>query len=302
MISQMLTNGVFVTAGGQIYGVMSKSMDPQNNVVAEGPDGLAFDQFAAVLQQSPIFEIETCAVSNALGMVGLAGYAIGAAADLWLQRIAAGGTRMTGTNSTKWTISAGLIVPRSISVEDGGIARYSMTAYGISADGTTAPLVLTASSTMPAITALDEMFTLGPVSINGAAVGGVKRVTIDFGVTPVVEFADGEGYPTFVGIESIKPTVRFSTLHANQAVTPLGLAVAQGATDSKVFLRKLAKNGMRVANATAEHVSFSIDDGIVTLGSTAADNRRPAMQEYVITPTYDGTNDVLAVAVDQAIS
>lgn len=303
MVTQLLTNGLLVTAAGQIYGLMSHTFDPQNNVIAEGPDGNAFDQFAAVLEQSPVFDIETCAVSQALGVCGLSGYTVGAAADLWLQRIAAGGTRMTGTNSTKWTISAGLLLPQSISCDQGGVARYSMRLWGISTDGVTAPLVGTGAATMAAPTALDQLFTLGPVKINGTAVGGIQSMTLDFGITPHVVMADGEPYPTFVGIESIRPTIQFSTVHANQALAAsLGQFVAQGATDSVVYLRRVAKNGIRVADATLQHVSFSIDDGLITLGATNSTNRQPTSQGFTITPTYDGTNDVVAIARDVAIA
>lgn len=302
MTGQLHTHGVFVLPGGQIYGGVSHSIDPGIETVREHGDGHVDDAFAAVIMQSPRFSLSTRAVAAALALVGIGGVDIAAAADLWLQRFAAGGTRMTGANSTKFTFALGMACLRTLECDDGGLATLAIDVVARSSDGITAPMTVTAASTMPALTLLDQAFTLGPVSINGTTLGGVKSTRVDFGKQLVVESGDGDTYPTFIAIQARQPSILVRTTQTQHvAGGGLGQIIAQGATDSAVYFRRVAKNGTRVANATTQHLSFSVDDGIITAREVAATSRSPAMLEYLIEPTFDGTNDVVAIGNGVAI-
>jgi hypothetical protein len=84
----------------------------------------------------------------------------------------------------------------------------------------------------------------------------------------------------------------------------MGLYVAQSSTDSLVYLRKIQQNGIRVADATTEHISASIDDGLVTIRSVSASNadNDGAAIEVMIEPNSDGTNPILALSTTTAIT
>ena len=76
----------------------------------------------------------------------------------------------------------------------------------------------------------------------------------------------------------------------------LGLSgAAQGATDSVVYLRKLAKNGTRTADATAEHISFTIDDGMMYCSDITNRHGQRIGTEIVIHPIYDGSIAILVI-------
>ena len=109
---------------------------------------------------------------------------------------------------------------------------------GVNAAGTVSPVVRTASQSLPALAYTREVFTLGPVKLNGTAVDGVQEVTIDFGIKEEVKAGSGALYPQLVAISEIRPRV---TVRVNDesALATLGLqGVAQGATDSLIYLRK----------------------------------------------------------------
>ena len=77
---------------------------------------------------------------------------------------------------------------------------------------------------------------------------------------------------------------------------------AQGATDSYVYFKKVAEGGTRVADATAEHIKFNVDEGIITVDSTDADDGGIATSTVRITTTYDGTNAPIVVSTTSAIA
>ncbi len=302
-ISNLWMLGPVVVAAGQINQIKSYAPDPGIETILECSDGQVDYNFAAVMMQSPRLDFSTTAIARGLAIAGISGYAVAAAADFWFQRIAAGGTRSGGLTSYKVSGTKGLLVPTSIECEDSrqpAVLNFSLIL--ISADGTAAPIAITANQTMPAITAADQLFVNGPVSINGTLVEGIKRTRIDFGIETIVEHGSGEGYPTFVGITRRRPTISFRTTD----VTFLGSSaffVAQGATDSAVYLRKVQKNGLRVADITAEHIKFSVDDGLISVRSVGGGGEGdPQMSEVTIEPTWDGVNDVVAVSTASAIT
>jgi hypothetical protein len=59
-----------------------------------------------------------------------------------------------------------------------------------------------------------------------------------------------------------------------------------------------------VADATTEHISFSIDDGLATIRSVSASGSEQdgAAIEVMIEPNYDGTNAILVQSVATAIA
>lgn len=305
-ISNLWMLGPVVTPGGQINQIKSYQPDPGIETLLECSDGQVDYNYAAVMMQSPKLSFETTAIARALALSGFAGLAIAAATDFWFQKIAPGGTRTGGLTSFKMTGTKGILIPTSLECEDKQPARLNMDLVLISADGLTAPIAVTLpgalGSTLPAITAADQMFVNGPISVNGTAVEGVKSTRVDFGFQLVVEHGSGEAYPTFVGIRKRQPRITFRTTDVTLLAAGAFVA-AQGATDSVVYLRKMAQNGTRVPDATAEHIKFSIDDGMIyktTVGGGSEEE--PQMSQVTIEPTWDGTNDVVALSTASAIT
>jgi hypothetical protein len=113
--------------------------------------------------------------------------------------------------------------------------------------------------------------------------------------------ADGHPWAMFIAIAERRPMIRIQTSEV-LALNTFGLTgAAQGANDSVVYLRKIEEGGTRVADDTAEHISFTIDEGHIITGPIHGSQGQNLGTEVVITPTYDGTHDVIAISTTAQI-
>jgi hypothetical protein len=308
-VSKVFSLGVVVAAGTQINQIISHSINPGLEPLVLSSDGQVDPRYAAIMRQSPMINFATTAIVRGLTAAGVAGLALtGTALDAWLQKYAQGGTRLTSTNSTKLSIAYGMLCPRTLEASDGSFATLSYDVWGRTNDGTTSPLAITAGASMPSITAPDQLFTVGPVVINGTLLEGVKRISVDFGLQLSMIGGSGGAFPEFIAIQKRAPSITIRSTHADFAAeSGMGMYVAQTATDSVAYFRKIAQNGsatFRVADGTSEHVSFSMDDGLVTINDISAsnDDGDGAAIELTWNPVYDGTNAILAMSLATAIT
>ncbi|HEX8914418.1 MAG TPA: hypothetical protein VF796_18870 [Humisphaera sp.] len=305
-ITKVWMLGAVVVAPGDgaeatINQVQGYEPDPGFELLVHTGDGQTDMAFAAIMQQSPRVGFSTTAVARALAVSALSGASLSAGMDIWFQRVAHGGTRTGGSTSLKLSSAKGLLVPMFVEAAQGGPATIHYTAVITSADGTTIPFTATASQALPSFALADEVFTVGPASLNGTAVEGVQSVRVDLGFQVLTKAGDGHAYPTFAGIARRQPTISIRTLDVS-ALASGNFSAAQTATDSVVYLRKLAKNGTRVGDATAQHVKFTVDDGIFVTRPFGGQDGQEQMTEILIQPTWDGTNDVVAINTASAIA
>jgi hypothetical protein len=273
----------------------------------EGSDGEVDNRYVSINEQKPMIGFTTTAIAVALAQAGISGVGIDVdtpatlgALEAFFHLLVEGGTR--AATATKVTINEGILIPKTLSASQGAIARLTMEAHA-SYDGTNDPLVLLASQTLPATTpGVAELFTLGPVQLNGVAVNGVTDLSVDFGIELFVEGSDGEVWPRFVAINRRSPVISFTTPDAGLLST-LGITGdPQGATDSVVYFRKIAEGGTRELDATAEHIKFSIDEGMVYVEDASASHGSTYGLRVTIVPTFDGTNAVLVISTASAIT
>jgi hypothetical protein len=270
-----------------------------NTIIAA--DGMVDPTFIAVGSQAPSASFSTLALATVLASCGLDGLAIeSSGADLYLQQYAEGATRTAGGTHMRLRVAEGLLVPRAISVSQGGNATLPLELIP-TWDGTNNPVVITTNSALTGTPAVDEVFTLGPISINGAQVEGVLGMTIDPGIQLMAVGADGSIWPKFVAIASRAPSIRVQVADAS-VLSTFGLyGTAQSASDSKFYLRKRLEGGTVIDDATEENISFTIDEGMIQSGQITASHGGHAQAELVITPTYDGSNAIIAIDTACAI-
>jgi len=251
-------------------------------------------RFVAVLSCNPIIGFSTRQLSI-LASFGISG-AAAATVAAYMQVMDANGVR--NATSSKATMATGFCIPQSLTASQGGVAELTCQVIGYS-DGATAPIIFGSGAQPAAATA--EAFTIGPVNINGTAYD-CESVTVDFGIQVNVDSSSGDVYPTAVSVMSRAPTIRLSCKE-NDAWTALGLTgLAQDTTDSTVYFRKLAANGTRTAEATAEHIKFTIDDGLISIDTSSLATGSPATHDVVITPVWDGTAAILVLSAASAIT
>lgn len=272
-----------------------------------GADGNVDPTYTAIAEQNPTANFTTSALATVLATVGIDGLKIDSDVDddgleMWFQKLAEGATRASGSNHIKMTVNEGLLVPTRIVAPHNGVATLELLLI-ITYDGTNEPIVLAASQALEGSPSVGELFTAGTVNLNGNQIEGVQNIEIDFGIRPLTVSADGVVWPTYAAIQSREPAIRVRTIDATYLQSLIGLdGLAQSATDSVIYLRKLDEGGTRVTNATAEHISFTVDEGMFTVNEVGGAHPKAQMAEIEIQPTYDGTNAILVISTATAIT
>lgn len=290
------TSGVVDCATPNVTIPVSRhGFNPALGQIVEANSGDVDPTYMAVMTAAPVLGIMTRAMS-VLSSFGIAGAQI-TTMDAWLQQLVKHGTR--NATSKKLTIATGICVPRTLTVAQGQPAELALEAIALSSDGTTAP-VAAGTGTMAA-NPTPVLHTLGPVSLNGQAYD-VISMTIDFGIGLLVEASEGNVYPDYATIIARTPSISVvgKDVDLRTAVGFDGLA--QGATDSLFHLRKLDQNGKRVANNVAEHIKFTIDDGMISAQAINAPHGERALTEITIVPVYDGTNAIMVIDTASVIA
>ncbi len=237
------------------------TLEPGVSEIVQGFDGEAFSTYIVAGEVAPTIPFTSAQIKACLDAVGSTGLALSGSEIFtsYLQKVIQGGLRAAAsTNHISMVINEGTLVPRSISVENNGLATISMAAVA-TYNGSVLPVVILDSQNYIASASGLIGWTLGPIKPNGSAHAGVQRMTFDFGINLGVRGGDGEGFPTFVYVINTTPRITFSSTNASQIATLTALGKSQ--TNTLVYLRKMEPAGgtiIRVADGTAEHIKFSI--------------------------------------------
>lgn len=279
----------------------SLAMNPNKNIKSSAGD--VDPTFACYGGFAPQFRSSTEAIAQFLAAVGISGLVISANPTSLYNRGVdlTTGLRKGSSAHQKFAMNAGLIVPRQLTVGVQTPARISFDVIGVNAAGSTNPVTKSESVSLPVMNGVAEQFYFGKAMINGSELEGVQDYTYDFGLSAVVKQGAGALYPQLIYIESRRPKLMFRVNDA-EALADLGLTgLAQGSTDSIVYLRKAAANGIRVADATTEHVSLAVDDGIITVPDKGGSHPSELSTSVEIDPIFDGANAIVVVSTATAI-
>ena len=283
--------------------VSNVSLDTGIEQIIEAGGGEVDATFSAIAKQNAKITFTSSQLAAILALVGIGGLNVESdvtndGLEFFFQKIAEGGTRTAGATHLKLTMNKGMLFSRQISADQEKLATVNMEAIA-TWDGTNDPFVIEDNMALEGVAGVNEGFVSGPVKINGVTLEGVQEITIDLGIQEIV-INDGV-HASFAAIQSRRPVITIKTTDT-VSMSTFGLAgTAQGATDSVIYLRKVAEGGTRVADATAQHISFTVDDGMITVNSVEASDGDIASSEVVITPTYDGTNAILVINTATAI-
>lgn len=283
-------------------GITNQAINTGSELVGEPTSGGVYPSFVSLVTQNPGINTTTHAIAAALGLVGVAGAAIaGAGVSAYAYAHAAGATRGGASLHKKYTFNAGMQVLRTLSCEHGKDAQLTLDTLGIY-DGTHDPIVLAELQSVPTLTDL-ERFTLGPITIGGIALTGVRRVEIDFGVSAAVEGSDGDVWPTFVSIDTIKPMITIRGIDPHWLKDTGGFLLEGGAAthaNTAIYLRKRAIGGTFVADATAEHVLLTAC-GMAVVDTPFDAGGEAGETELKLTCYHDGTNIPIIIDTTAAL-
>lgn len=279
-------------------------LSPEIREVIQAGDGDVDPTYVAVMGQSPRLRFTTTALATVLATCGIDGEIIDADGSYpgllaWFQKLAEGGTRESGSAHLQMTVKEGLLVPRVLRASQDGSASLDLEAIA-TYDGTNDPVVVADSQALAGSPAVGELFTVGPVKVNGTALESIQDITVDLGIQEIIQSGDGQVWPTFVGILRRQPSITVRTTDAVSLAT-FGLEGSAISTTAVAYFRKLAQGGLRVAEATVEHVSVTVNDGRVSVREVSASQDSPAMSEVTITPRK-GANPILVLSTATTIT
>lgn len=282
--------------------IQSQDIDPALTELIESGDGAVDDLYAAVGRSEALVTFETTAIAAALAAAGIDGYAITDEIQLHFRKNAEDGTRATGSNHLMVGIASGMIIPTRFTAQGDQASRITMQIVPRdSAGGGTNPITVTASQPLTGSPTVDELFVVGPGTFNGTALNNVQSLDIDFGINVHRGFKDGHAYPTHNHILSRRPSITVGTNDAAVMVSP-GLSGTAISSTTEFYLRKVAEGAVRVADATAEHIKFVIAQGRLHAMQNRGQQGQVADFQLKATPTYDGSNDVVAINTATAIT
>lgn len=181
-------------------------------------------------------------------------------------------------------------VDASQDAEDGATGTFEIIPVW---DGSTAPFVSATGETLDAQSFISA-FALGPAKIGTAAIAGLTGISVKPGVGLLQPRYSGSPFIESCYINSRDPQITltfesFASLHAFGAM--------YGAMSSSLvcYLRKRTAGGTYVANATTQHIAFTLSGGIGTLDSISGSG----MDNSSKTLTVHGTS--LSVSTASAI-
>ncbi len=191
-----------------VSGISNLAYSQGLNELIMGADGQVDPTFVTVGTQTPSLTMTSSAIATILTACGISGRAITNADTLttYFQKSAEGGVRSGGSTNIKLIMSQGIIVPRTLTGSQGANATIDLEAIA-TYDGSNNPVLITGSQAYTPSSGVSEVFTLGPATVNGAALNGVQSVTVDFGISLIVSGGDGQVWPTFVTIGTRQPSI-----------------------------------------------------------------------------------------------
>ena len=291
-------------AAGAVYvdGIRSVTLNPGLQSSLEASDGSPYATFASLTAGAPTGSFETTDLKALLdecsAFMAIDDDGTHPGIEFFLQSMAQGGTRSTGS-AIKLTIGNGILALSSLELSHQAPAVLSAEVTARK-DGVTAPLAVATGETLPATVypATSVIWSLGKVVFNGTEIDGLESVSIEFGIEVEAEAADGDVYPTFAMVRQIRPTITLKGVHVDLLSTLSVDGAFYTASQVVIYARKRAEGGTYVADATAEHVSFTLGKCRVDPGSIDGD---PKSISLTLSPYYTaGGSPVLPITINTA--
>lgn len=304
-VSAVHKSGIIVLNGSAAFNIVGASnitFNPGIKEVSEQAPGQVSRSYVGVMSAEPmltatVFDIATLA-ANGIGASPLPIISTGTitSVDVYLTKVDPRGENASGSNHIRYSCSRGMIVLRSAQAKDGSTATAQIEIHGESADGTTNPFTISTGVAIPTTPILNELFTVGPVSVNGSSVSSVTGIDLDMGYTIVKQSSHGEVYPTHVFVTEKNPKLTITSVDASVVSTFTTIGTALTSSTFTAFFRKIANKATRTADGTAEHVKIagSASQGMIWPDSSSLQTGS-GEHRLIITPILD-SNPIIAIS------
>lgn len=298
-----VVNGV---GGFQIDEVLGETYNSNiQDYTDPGADGNVFPRYITGQSTDPGIELKSAKLTELLSSIGLGVFDLNGTntLDLFFAKASSLGEGLaSGSVHTKSTVSYGLIYPMSIQVGEDPPGEMSIMVSPVSNDGATNPVSLTNSVALPTPAAFDEGYVVGPLTLNGTVIDGVKSYRIDFGANVVKRRADGSIHNVFINLFNFRPTVAIELIGQEAMDKFASLFSLAYASTTKFYLRHCANDGVRTADGTTSHISATMTAGKFNFNGYGKTAEGETTYNIELKPRYDGSNDPLQFGVGVAIS
>lgn len=263
---------------------------------ADASSGEPYPRHRFFRSQRPRPTFDTLDINVALGVVGTMGVSISdlsGGVDLYAQQKQHGGIHASGSVHRKYSISQGMVVPTSLNCQhqqDASLSCEVVATY----DAVNDPIAITDSAAVPGGLSACDLYTLGPVSIEGVALTELNSVQIDFGVTVTTEGKQSEIWDTIAFISEVKPRITLTGKSVewfkSTNVPILGKDLTHASTSIQLYKR--GPNNTLVTGKTLTVAGLAmIDNALQATGQASAD------ATMILEAKYDGTNDPITISV-----
>lgn len=295
------------TAPVVLPGIMTQNVRTGTDYQAETSSGAIYPDHVAINAQKPGADFSSVCLADCLGEIGITGLNIDDLAtglELFAYLHDDGGGRSTGATHRKYGIAQGIIIPRRITCDHRGDAQVFYEVFA-TWDGANDPIVITDAAAVPAAEEADDRFTIGKTTIGGVVIPEIRSWELDFGITVETEGGDSDIYDTTCSIVECKPvlTLRGVDIEWMKAAGIPLVGKAGTHVNTITYLRKRLQTAAGfVADATAEHIKFTLAglawiDDVFSVGG-----KGPAECSLKLAAKFDGTNAPVTIATTSAIT
>lgn len=279
-----------------IGGIISQQLTNAANMQTEPTAGSPYPMQMSINEIKNGFRFTSYNVASALSVLGFLGVplSVGSPAELYEINYGDDGFITAGNTHRKVALTAGRAIWRTVSCANRQDAQIEIEVFGLSSNGTANPLTFTEGVAAPA--AVDNArHTIAAVQIGGLDLGCVTDVRLESGLQITSEGCKSDVFDTRMGLQSIVPKARITTLKTELVGTGAGKIETTGAaaTHANTFIKfrkRVNKTGTFVAAATAEHIVITADGMVVATDPFSAQNNADANAVFELTGAFDGTN------------
>lgn len=278
---------------------------PANVTLTEDQSGDVFDSLIGLQSIMPNMTCTTRSVAAVLELLGFQGGCLGADPlplakfeQFFTEKTSCGGS---AGSDIAFSATRGLYYLNQMTANRGQEATLDFTLETLSTDGSTAPVTMTESATLPSPINTDT-FVLGAPQIAGLSFPEATAAAISFN-SSTTDKQPGWGsiYPTEVGIEKVRPDLRIDGVdlaRLKSAGVPLDSKEATHANTLLPF-RKKKNRGAFVADATAEHFSLTLSGMFYFDTIASASGNSTASNSLVLRAAREGSTAPIVASFDE---
>ncbi len=184
------------------------------------------------------------------------------------------------------------------SVAQQGVLMADVEVILLSADGTTHPLAVTDNNALPTLASEPALHTLGPVTLNGTAIGGTSDCSVDLSQQMEVRSSDGDIYPRVCAYLGGSPSLSLGHDDPVTLLTTVGLVGLNVTANVVQYFRNYdTTTGLTASTG----LSLTIASGRVIPESQDADNLAVAKTGMRVLPLSSTTTHPMVIATGATV-